>query len=98
MKQIHRRRAGTAALQEIRKYQESSNLFIPKCLFGRVARKLLQQLKPDMRMCSAAVALLHETAEVYLVDLFQDTYVGATHGNHATISTRDIQLARRIRG
>ena len=39
-----------------------------------------------------------EAAEAYLVGLFEDTNLCATHVKRVTIMSKDIQLARRIRG
>jgi histone H3 len=44
--------------------------------------------------CSA----LQESAEAYLVGLFEDTNLCCIHAKRVTIMPKDIQLARRIRG
>jgi histone H3/H4 len=44
------------------------------------------------------VLALQEAAEAYLVSLFEDTNLCAIHARRVTIMTRDLQLARRIRG
>lgn len=41
---------------------------------------------------------LQESAEEYLVHLFEDANLCAIHGKRVTIMPKDIQLARRIRG
>lgn len=41
---------------------------------------------------------LQEAAEAYLVSLFEDTNLCAIHARRVTIMTRDLQLAKRIRG
>lgn len=41
---------------------------------------------------------LQESAESYLVGLFEDTNLASIHAKRVTIYPRDIQLARRIRG
>jgi histone H3 len=40
---------------------------------------------------------LQEAAEAYLVGLFHDTNLCATHAKRITILPKDIQLARRMR-
>ncbi|XP_048586191.1 histone H3, embryonic [Nematostella vectensis] len=48
---------------------------------------------------SSAVMALQEASEAYLVGLFEDTNLCATiHAKRVTIMSKDIQLARRIRG
>ena len=41
---------------------------------------------------------LQESAEAYLVGLFEDTNLCAIHAKRVTIMTKDLKLARRIRG
>lgn len=47
---------------------------------------------------SSAILALQESAEAYLVGLFEDTNLCAIHAKRVTIMPKDIQLARRIRG
>merc|ERR1711910_203800 len=87
VKKPHRYRPGTVALREIRK--------LP---FQRLVREIAQDYKSDLRFQSSAVAALQEASESYLVGLFEDTNLCAIHAKRVTIMTKDIQLARRIRG
>jgi histone H3 len=41
---------------------------------------------------------LQESAEAYLVGIFQDTNWCAIHGKRITIRPKDIQLAQHLRG
>ncbi|XP_055681876.1 uncharacterized protein LOC129789249 [Lutzomyia longipalpis] len=94
----HRYRPGVVALREIRRYQKSTELLIPKLPFQRLVREVAQNLKVNVGFQSAAIATLQEASESYLVGLFEDTNLCAIHANRVTIMPRDIQLARRIRG
>ena len=47
---------------------------------------------------SDAIMALQESAEAYLVGLFEDTNLAAIHARRVTIMPKDIILARRIRG
>ena len=89
---------GVMALREIRHYQKSSALLIRKLLFQRLVREIAQDFKMDLRFQSAAILCLQEAAEAYLVGLFEDTNLCAIHAKRVTITPRDLQLARRIRG
>ena len=51
-----------------------------------------------MRFQSAAMHALHEAAEAYLVQVFNDAQLCALHAKRVTIMARDMQLARRLRG
>ena len=99
VKKTHRRfRPGTVALREIRRYQRSTDLLIPKLPFQRVVRELAEDNHADIRFQSAAIAALQEAGEAYLVGLFEDTNLCAIHAKRVTIMSKDMQLTRRIRG
>jgi len=92
-------RPGTRALMEIRKFQKSSDLLIPKLPFSRVIREICTKIcSADIRFQSAAIMALQEAAEAYLVTLFEDTLLCAIHAKRVTVMPKDMQLARRIRG
>lgn len=103
-KKKHRYRPGTAALWEIRKYQNSTELLIRKLPFHRLFREISAQIVrerfvgQEFRYQSMALDVLQEAAEAYLFDLFENANVCAIHGNRVTVMPKDIQLVRRIRG
>ncbi|KXH35880.1 histone H3 [Colletotrichum simmondsii] len=91
-------RPGTVALREIRRYQKSTELLIRKLPFQRLVREIAQDFKSDLRFQSSAIGALQESVESYLVSLFEDTNLCAIHAKRVTIQSKDIQLARRLRG
>ncbi|KAI9467021.1 histone-fold-containing protein [Lactarius psammicola] len=101
-----RYRPGTVALREIRKYQKSTDLLLRKLPFARVVREIALDMTTDMneygdtglRWQSSAILALQEASEAFLVHLFEDANLCAIHAKRVTIMTRDIHLARRIRG
>lgn len=97
-KKPHRWRPGTVALRDIRRYQKSTDLLIRKLPFQRLVRELAQEFKNDLRFQANAILALQEASEMYLVGLFEDTNLCAIHGKRVTITPKDMQLARRIRG
>ncbi|KZT17940.1 histone-fold-containing protein, partial [Neolentinus lepideus HHB14362 ss-1] len=98
VKKPHRFRPGTVALREIRRYQKSTELLIRKLPFQRLVREIAQNFKPDLRFQASAVTALQEAAEAYLVSLFEDTNLAAIHAKRVTIRSKDLALARRLRG
>lgn len=98
VKKPHRFKPGTVALREIRKYQKSTDLLIRKLPFQRLVREIAQEFKQEVRFQSTAVLALQESAEAYLVALFEDTNLCAIHSKRVTIMSKDLQLAKRIRG
>ncbi len=102
VKKPHRFRPGTVALREIRRYQKTTTLLIPKMPFVRLIRELIQDAPvkgvENFRVQASAIEALREASEHYLVQLFEDTNLCAIHAKRITIMPRDLQLARRIRG
>ncbi|OBT48387.1 hypothetical protein VE00_01228 [Pseudogymnoascus sp. WSF 3629] len=97
----HRYRPGTVALQEIRRYQRSTDLLMSKLPFSRLVREIAMTLVPrnqELRWQSQAIQALQEAAEAFLVHLFEDTNLCAIHAKRVTIQPKDLQLARRVRG
>lgn len=93
-------RPGTRALMEIRRYQKSSDLLIPKMPFSRVIREIAQTMggTKGLRFQSVAIMALQEAAEAFLVTLFEDSILCAIHARRVTLMPKDMDLARRIRG
>lgn len=94
----HRWRPGTAALREIRRYQRGTELLIRKAPFQRLVKEICGTITLNFRFQSSALLALQEAAEAYLVGLFEDTNMCAIHAKRVTITPKDMQLARRIRG
>ena len=93
-----RYRPGTVALRDIRKLQRLGELLISKLPFKRLLREIAQEYTNSPRFSASAVLALQGASEAYLVGLFQDAQLCAIHGKRVTFMSRDIQLARRIRG
>jgi histone H3 len=98
VKKPHRYRPGTVALREIRRYQKTTDLMIRKLPFQRLVKEITQDFKDLLRYQGSAILALQESAEAYLVGLFEDTNLCAIHAGRVTIMPKDIALARRIRG
>ena len=97
-KKKQRYRPGALALKEIRRYQNSTELLIPRLPFQRIVREIAKEFKLNLKFQSAAIGTLQEASEAYLVGLFEDTNLCCLHASRITIMPRDIQLARRLRG
>lgn len=96
-----RYRPGTRALQEIRKFQASTDLLIPKLPFARLVREVTEKFWPHtghFRYTVQGLLALQTAAEAYLVGIFEDGVLCALHARRVTLQVKDIQLALRIRG
>ena len=96
IKKPHRYRPGTVALREIRRYQKSFDLLIPKAPFALLFREILQEEKSDMRIQAAAMLAAQEMAEAFLVHRFEDSNLCAIHAGRVTVMPKDMQLVSRI--
>jgi histone H3 len=86
-------------MREILHYRQTTNLLIPKLSFGRIIREVLNLYCPeDFRISKVALETLQESAETYLVQLFEDAYRCALHRKRVTLQPIDMQLARCLRG
>jgi histone H3 len=95
----HRWRPGTVAAREIRKFQKTTDLLIRKAPFQCLVQEIALKFgRSDLRMQSTAVLALQEAAEYFMVDVFSDTNLCASHGKRVTIMVKDLVLACRIRG
>eukprot|EP01127_Copromyxa_protea_P009132 TRINITY_DN212_c0_g1_i1.p2 TRINITY_DN212_c0_g1~~TRINITY_DN212_c0_g1_i1.p2 ORF type:complete len:168 (-),score=5.83 TRINITY_DN212_c0_g1_i1:73-576(-) len=94
-------RPGTRALMEIRRYQKSTELLMPKLSFCRVVRDLANKRSradEGFRWQGQALLAIQHAAENYVVRLFQDANLCAIHGKRKTVMLSDFYLARRLRG
>ena len=96
--QTHRYQPGMVTLREIRRYQKSTELLICKLPFQCLVHEILQGHGVGYIVTPAMMLALQEAAEVYLVQLLEDSNLCAIHPKWITIQPKDIQLARRIRG
>ena len=88
----------TVVLREIKRYQKSTDLLLPRAPFVRVVREVIKEMDPDMRVHAQALTALQEAAEAYLVGLFEDANLCCIHAKRTTLRRQDMQLAFRIRG
>ncbi len=96
-RQKKRYRPGTVALRDIRKYQKSTRLLLPKLPFQRLVREIAQDLCPTLRFRTEALAAIQEAAEAYITSIFEDALLCAIHAKRITVQPVDMKLVMRIR-
>lgn len=77
-----RRRPGTVALREIRRYQKSTDLLIPKLPFGRLTHEILKDVTEEgagYRLNCMAVEALQEASEAHMVSVLHDANLCCIH-------------------
>ena len=88
---------GQVAHREVRcLYKIKEPLFHPK-LFQRFLTNIVKNMNREIRLCSMAIAYLHDVFVVYLLGLFENANLCAFHENRKTIKTKDIHLSKRFR-
>mmetsp|Transcript_62208 Transcript_62208/g.196869 ORF Transcript_62208/g.196869 Transcript_62208/m.196869 type:complete len:161 (+) Transcript_62208:1074-1556(+) len=96
---VRRVKQGTKALREIRRYQKTSELLIPRAPFQRLIREILTRgPATDLRVTKAAAEALQEAVEAHMVELLDDSNLCAIHARRVTIMPKDMRLAIRLRG
>ena len=85
-------------LREVKRYQKSTDLLLPRAPFQRWVRSITQGINDEVRFQPTALLALQEAAEGYMVGLFEDTNLCCMHAKRKTIMKKDMDLARRIRG
>ena len=108
IKKPHRYHSGLLGLQEIHRYQQSTDSLIRKTPFNKLIKEISQEYRvcPDgpgtpsvqVRFQSTALVALQETAENFLVGLFEDVNLLAVHAKRVTVMPHDIRLALGICG
>lgn len=95
----YRAKPGRKALRDIRRYQKSTELLIPKLPFQRLVREIgADAHKDDLRFTRSAILTLQEGAEAYLTDLFGSSLLSALNNKRVTVMQKDMELARKLRG
>ncbi|KAH7365129.1 hypothetical protein KP509_18G010300 [Ceratopteris richardii] len=94
----HAQWRATRTRQEIRHYQKTAELLIPRRPFARVVKEELQRYCAGLRIQALALEALQEAAEAFFISMLEDSNLCAIHAKRVTIQPKDIQLARRIRG
>ena len=101
VRQMTRRRQYTQdqrAQLEVHRYQQSTNLLIPKASFQKLVKELTIKVSGrEFRFQSTAMLALQEAAESYIVQLFIAAKDCRVHANRETLTVDDFRLAKRLR-
>ena len=73
-------------------------MIIPRLPFVRLVKSIALGINDELRFSSDSIVALQESAEHYIVGVFEDTNLCAIHAKRMTIQKKDMRLAARIRG
>eukprot|EP00754_Rhynchopus_humris_P016976 Rhum_TRINITY_DN14539_c0_g1::Rhum_TRINITY_DN14539_c0_g1_i2::g.95820::m.95820/K11253/H3; histone H3 len=91
-------RSGTVALRQIRKLQKSTKLVVRRAPFQRLVRAKTAAHKQGALFRKSALAAVQEATEGYAVGLFEHAVILQLHRKRKTLTKRDVEYTRRIRG
>lgn len=89
---------GSVSIREIRRYQATTELLIPKAPFRCLCLEIIGSGGVAWKMANETFDALQVAAEDYLTGLMSDANMCATHAKRVTLTPKDMQLARRLRG
>ncbi|KAF2274268.1 uncharacterized protein EI97DRAFT_460387 [Westerdykella ornata] len=96
-KKKRRFKAGTRALMEIRRLQQSWEPLIKRTPLVRILKEVLKDMdKSDIRMQAGAVGAIQEAAEAYLVAWFTAVNYACIHAGRVTIQQKDFAVVGNI--
>lgn len=95
-KRRYRHKPGTVALREIKKYQRSTDLLIPRKRFALLVREILHDFAPGLRLTRDCLMALQEAAEAAIVNHFELSLDSALHAGRVTVKPADQQLVKAI--
>ena len=93
-----RYKPGQLALKEIRYYKKNAGFIIPISAIRRLCLEIGYNYKEGISFQLHGYRDLQEAVEWYLVRVFKNTNLLATHVKRITINTKDMVLARKLSG
>lgn len=100
VKTAPRSRPGDLILKEIRRLQKGWELQIPRSAFHRLVREITQDMTSEenntLRYQTAALEALQESAELFLCQLFEDSYCCTIHAKRVTLFPSDMRLCQKL--
>lgn len=82
----------------------TKSIFIPRLPFERLVHQIIENYQRDekedfkFRISKKALDIFKKATEEYSMNVIEDSYLIACHSKRITLMSRDIKLARRIRG
>merc|ERR1712035_2094 len=90
---------GKSAVEEVKKYQKSTELLVRMAAFKRVIRNCMSNIEQgqDLKFQKAAFSTLQTAYEAFMTDVLEDACRLAVHAKRKTLFRADIQLTYKIK-
>lgn len=85
------------ATEEMDKLQKSTDLLLPRAPFRRLVRAIVLDCNPQLFIQNQTFEALQESAEMYIVQTFEDALLLTQHRHCITVELRDMRLAQQIK-
>ena len=84
-------------LKEIKTYQRTGELLIPKKPFRRLCMEIARKYSETIRFKQVAIDALQEATEAFIVGMIEDSQLCCLHAKRVTLMQKDMELAKKIR-
>lgn len=84
-----KRKMNRHAINQIKKYQKSTGLLVPKASFSRLVREIATDFKADVMFREKSLDVLQEESENFIVQVLQKAYINSIKNGRQTIMHRD---------
>lgn len=91
-----RYRPGTVAMREIKKYQSSTDLLVPKQSVKDIVQQTVRKVFSGLRFSGGSHRTIHELYELHATDQFNKMNALAKHDNRETLQPKDLKLAQKF--
>lgn len=95
-KRKHHWRPGTVALREIKRYQKTTKLVLPRTKVVNLIREIAGVGGKSIRFKRSALDALHEAVEKEMVSMFQRAMLVTVNGDGTTLKLKDLKTANAV--
>jgi len=82
---------------ELRFYQNTTKLLVPRKSFSRIVREIMAKYDPTFRIQSEALEALQEASEAFLVHYMSDSNLCTHHAKRVTLFRTDMHLVKELK-
>lgn len=90
-------RINTRILREIKKYQKTTHMLIPRAAFKRLVKEIGQDFDPTIRFAKDSYEALQQAAEHEMYKFFDCAQILALHRRRQTVLPCDFNILRFLR-